>query len=285
MLLNIFNFFKPIFKKNEGVACKVCCVKLRMATFSHTDILNMPTATAQFIKSLNMALPCKLSTLVARAHMLCPELKEFCADGLGLSGRDKGSVGKLVEYYIFGRLPNNDSSADTAFGDCKATHVKKLGDGFNAKERLTLTNCGSTGDYSTLQHIVDAEVLAENRCYSKIQTGILTVLEHSDAVGGPMDKTVLCLFRYDITELPATLREVVATDYEKIRTCVKDKAVSQAGQTYLHIHPHGAGHGSTTRAFGFTNKFVTQLIAFYTGWPLFETGRSLYFKSLPLVLQ
>lgn len=262
-------------------------LKIYMDTFRHADILNIPAVTAEFIKELSSALPCTLGTLVARAHMLCPELKEFCNKGLGLGARDKGSVGKHVEYYIFGRLPNNDSSADTAFGDCKATHVKKFGDGFNAKERLTLTNCGSTGDYSTLQHIVDADSLSANRCYSKIRTGILTVLEHSETAcaANVMDKKVLCLFRYDITELPVGLRDVVAEDYEKIRTCVKAGAVSQKGQTYLHIHPHGAGHGSSTRAFGFTNKFVTQLIGFYTGWPLFETGRSLYFKSVPLVLQ
>jgi len=251
-----------------------------MDTFSHADILTMPAVTAQFINRLGSALPCKLSALVARAHMLCPELKNFCNGDLGLSGRDKGSVGKLVEYYIFGRLPNNDSSADTAFGDCKATHVKKCGDGFNAKERLTLTNCGSTGDYSTLQHIVEAEALASNRCYSKIQTGILTVLEHTEGVNSePMDKNVLCLFRYDITELPPGLREVVDEDYEKIRTCVKTGAVSQKGQTYLHICPHGSGHGSSTRAFAFTNKFVTQLIAHYTGWSIVTAGRSLCFKA------
>jgi len=254
-----------------------------METFTHSDILEMPDVTAKFIKTLGTVLPCKLSALVARAHELCPEIKAFCNSDLGLTGRDKGSVGKLVEYYIFGRLPNNDSEADTAFGDSKATHVKKFGNGFNAKERLTLTNCGSTGDYTTLQHIVDAEALSSNRCYSKIQTGILTVLEHSSGDGTPMDKNVLCLFRYDITELPAELRDVVAEDYEKIRTCVKTTSVSQKGQTYLHIHPHGAGHGSTTRAFGFTNKFVTQLIGHYTGWPIVTEGRSLYFRPSPAV--
>jgi len=252
----------------------------REMSFKHLDILTNIEKGAAYIKALSSCLPLPLKALVAKAHELAPEIKTFC-DSKQLTAKlskDKGLTGKKVEFYIFGRLPNSESTADTAVGDVKATHIKKQGAlGHSAKERLTLTNCGSTGDYDTLQHIVDSPSLEQSTRYCKIQTGILCVLEHDAAVTDDMDEIVHYLFRYDITELPATIQTVIAADYQKIRQRVIDKDVSQSGQTYLHIHPHGSGHGSTTRAFGFTNKFVTTLIAHYGEKALMTKGRSLYF--------
>jgi hypothetical protein len=240
--------------------------------FTHQLILKNATVTAAYIHELSRVLPLPLTSLIDKAHRLCPEIKAFCDSHIMSEhmGKDKGHTGKKVEFFVFGRLPNNDSNADTTFGDIKATHIKKFKNlGYNAKERLTLTNCGSTGDYDTLQHIVDSPTLSTSSRYGKIQTGILCVLDS--------EEVVRYLFRYDITELSVAQQKVLEEDYQKIRKCVQDKAVSQAGQTYLHIHPHGAGHGSTTRAFGFTNRFVTTLIAYYGKLPLITKGRSLYF--------
>jgi len=240
--------------------------------FTHQLILKNAAVTAAYIHELSKVLPLPLSGLITKAHELCPEIKAFCDSQIltNRMGKDKGLTGKKVEFSVFGRLPNNDSNADTIFGDIKATHIKKFKNlGYNAKERLTLTNCGSTGDYATLQHIIDAPTLSASSRYCKIQTGILCVLDS--------DEIVRFLFRYDITELSSEIQTVLENDYQKIRKCVQDKAVSQSGQTYLHIHPHGAGHGSTTRAFGFTNKFVTALIAHYGKLTLITRGRSQYF--------
>jgi len=249
-----------------------------MPDFLHSEILNNTTVMRSYINALHKSLPCKLGQLITKAHELSPEIKTFCNSN-SLNSRmskDKGLTGKKVEFYIFGRQPNNDAHADTALGDIKATHIKSCKEGFNAKERLTLTNCGTTADYDSFQHILDATTLNLSSRYEKIQTGILCVLEHDKERVNDMDTVVRFLFRYDIQELPTEIRSVLDEDYEKIRECVKNKAVSQKGQTYLHIHPHGAGHGSGTRAFGFTNKFVTTLISHYTGRPLVKTGASLY---------
>ena len=248
--------------------------------FTHQLILKNAAVTAAYINELSRVLPLPLGKLIAKAHELCPEIKAFCDSHIMGSrmGRDKGLTGKKVEFFVFGRLPNNDSNADTTFGDIKATHIKKFKAlGYNAKERLTLTNCGSTGDYDTLQHIVDSPTLSTSSRYGKIQTGILCVLEQPTAGVTDLDEIVRYLFRYDITELSVELQKVLEEDYQKIRKCVQDKAVSQVGQTYLHIHPHGAGHGSTTRAFGFTHKFVNALITHYGKIPLLTRGRSQYF--------
>lgn len=248
--------------------------------FTKQAILENVATTKSYIHELQACLPISLKGLIQKAHTLCPEIKEFCGSRV-LGARmdsDKGRIGKKIEYFIFGRLPNSESTADTAFGDIKATHIKKFKAlGYNAKERVTLTNCGSTGDYTTLQHIVDSPSLSTSLRYGKIQTGILCVLEKPDNSTQDLDEIVHFLFRYDIAELPSELKSVLEADYQKIRKCVEAKAVSQAGQTYLHIHPHGAGHGSTTRAFGFTNRFVTTLIAHYGNRVLVSQGRSQYF--------
>jgi hypothetical protein len=65
-------------------------------------------------------------------------VKEYCklnADSIrDLKFTDKGGLGKKVEFYIFGRLPNNDRNPDTDFGDIKTTHIKKCRDGFVLKK-------------------------------------------------------------------------------------------------------------------------------------------------------
>lgn len=229
------------------------------------------TATAeQYLRALQPHLPCSLPELIGHAEAVCPELRTFCAaNERSFGARDKGSVGKIVEFRIFGRLPNSESTPDLTLGDVKATHVKKMAKGYNAKERLTLTNVGATSNYANLQHILDNELEANSR-WAKVKQGILVVLEHST-------DNVMALFHYDITSVPAWM-ETVRADYEKIRDCVRAEAVSQTGQTFLHIHPHGS-KASSTRAFGFTNKFVTRLICHYTGRTLVESGRSFYFTG------
>ena len=66
-------------------------------------------------------------------------------------------------------------------------------------------------------------------------------------------------------------------DFIKIKTGVLEKNVSQSGQKYLHIHPHGCKDG-LTRAFGFTNKFLTRLVSIYLNVPIIVKGRSEYIE-------
>ena len=94
-----------------------------------------------------------LRDVIAHAHTLCPELAAYVTANESVfnsrSSRDKGSVGKMVEFYIFGQLPNSDPTPDLAWGaDIKATHFKATKGGYNA-ERVTITNCGSTGKPET----------------------------------------------------------------------------------------------------------------------------------------
>ena len=68
---------------------------------------------------------------------------------------------------------------------------------------------------------------------------------------------------------------VMNADFANIQHRINTHTVSQRGQKYLHIHPHGS-KGSKTRAFGFTNKFVTKLVSIQTEKPLTTKGNSFY---------
>jgi hypothetical protein len=249
-------------------------------SFTLNLIHTHPPTALKYIEQLQTVHPCTFQVQINHAHELCPELKSFCeANQQKLVGTDKGSVGKLVEFFLFGRLPNNDRAPDLTLGDIKATHIKKVGSFYNAKERLTLTNVGSTTHPTTLQHIVES-TLQENKCYPKVRNGVLAVFERNKTrptMEEIFEEKLVALFHYDLESLPAETRTVVEEDYGRIATCVRDNAVSQKGQQYLHIHPHGS-KGSKTRAFGFTNKFVTTLICHYTSRPLIKKGRSWMFS-------
>jgi hypothetical protein len=243
------------------------------------DIHTNAEVAKDYIEILASYLPCRLEELFQKAQTHCPELGPFCQKNACKVGtRDKGSAGKLVEFHVFGRLPNSESTPDIFLGDIKCTHVKSIADGYNAKERLTLTNVGATSDYANLQHILDFDLEANPR-WEKVRQGILVVMKHEEGKWTTQEKvlkeTVMGFFHYDITS-KEEWKKVIQTDYEKIRDCVRAKAASQRGQEYLHIHPHGSKN-SSTRAFGFTNKFVTRLICHYTDKKMVESGKSLYF--------
>jgi hypothetical protein len=227
------------------------------------------------MKELNMKLPCSFGKLIQYQYQLNRDVAEFCKKNqILLKGRDKGNVGKMIEFHIFGRLPNNDSAPDLGDRDIKTTHIKKLQKGgWNAKERLTLTNCGSTSNYLTLQHFLTTEKLEASTLFPKIRKGILFVFRHDKTITDIYDEIVDSIIEYDILQLPDEVKNTIYEDYAKIQACVRDQTVSQKGQRFLHIHPHGS-KGSKTRALGFTNKFVTFLICHYTGRPLNKNGIS-----------
>lgn len=222
-------------------------------------------------------LPCTFQTLIDFAYERNPDLKTFCeTNAFPLRPCDKGYTGKLVEFHLFGRLPNNDSAPDLGLehGDLKTTHIKETRFGWSAKERLTLTNCGSTANYETLQHLTEGK-LSTNKLYPKLQRGLLVVFEQAP-VDSVYNKTIAAIVQYDLDKLPKDIQTGIQADYAAIQERVRTQTVSQSGQKFLHIHPHGS-KGSSTRALGFTNKFLTYLIADGLGVELKTKGRSTYF--------
>ena len=92
-------------------------------------------------------------------------------------------------------------------------------------------------------------------------------------------------------KLPKKMLEVINDDYNSIRQCIIEKRVSQKGQKFLHIHPHGSGNGSGTRALGFTSKFITIVVALRIAEiykknienVLIKSGRSLFINNKNLL--
>jgi len=241
---------------------------------------------------------CSLQMLIKTVHCICPELQQFCKENEDkfkiTSIKDKGLTGKIVEFYLFGNLPNNVSCPDTIYGDIKTTHFKNIGTeinnnnnntkSFNAKERLTLTNFGDPSKQVNIDAIADKKSLQETKFYDKIKRGIILIFQHDtityETVETYYNKKILGIVLYDLDTLFVShkdISEIFQEDFIKIKTCILEKNVSQSGQKYLHIHPHGPKDGSS-RAFGFTNKFLTRLVSIYLDVPLITKGRSDYIE-------
>ena len=259
-----------------------------MAIFSLEAIRTIASICILFLQSLPKNKP--LQEVIEYAHSICPDLKAEVEAKKHLfnsaKSRDKGNIGKIVEFFIFGQLPNSDTNPDLLWGaDIKATHFKSNKNGhFNAKERLTITNCGKTADYSTFEAVSSAETLKSCKFYPKIQNGVLFVFEHQSSDGKyatpetNMQKRLLTVCAYNTDELPEEFQKQMQNDFADIQNKISTETVSQKGQKYLHIHPHGS-KASSTRAFGFTNKFLTRLVAHTNNPPLTEKGRSLYIEK------
>jgi len=235
---------------------------------------------------------CSLKNLISTVHFICPELEVFCQENENkfkiTSTTDKGLIGKIVEFKLFGNLPNSASSPDMEYGDIKTTHFKNLGKdnskAFNAKERLTLTNFGDPSKQVNIDTIADKNTLQETKFYDKIKSGIILIFQNEtvnyETIQSYYDKKILGIVFYNLDNLFANHTDIANTfqeDYIKIKNCVLENNVTQAGQKYLHIHKHGC-KGGVTRAFGFTNKFLTKLVSIYLNIPLIVKGRSAYIE-------
>ncbi len=231
------------------------------------DIKNSSDTLDLYIQYLN-ASNTTVFDMIRRAKEICEELPDINDPFIEtLKLKDKGSLGKLLEYLLFGQKPNCDSNPDLLklCLDLKVTHFKKLKNGnYNAKERLTITNCGTTDNYETFHNIVNSKTLQDCKYYVKCQKGLLFVVEHSEgkykSIQDIIQQKVICICRYNMTDFKHEHLIQIDADYSNIRERISNQTVSQKGQKYLHIHPHGC-KGSHTRALGFTNKFLTILVA------------------------
>jgi hypothetical protein len=177
--------------------------------------------------------------------------------------KDKGLLGKIVEFYIFGNLPNSNSSPDTKLGDIKTTNLKKLKNGsLNAKERLTLTNFGNPFSEEILDEIVTKKSINETKYFKKISKGVIIVGIHDSSLKNSFEellqKKIIGFISYSFENFDNEDLIKINYDFEKIKECLIEGKPTQSGQKYLHIHRHSSGGEDKTRAFGFTNKFLTK---------------------------
>lgn len=235
---------------------------------------------------------CSLRLLIDTVHSVCTELEDFCMKNEEkfkiTSIKDKGLIGKIVEFYLFGNLPNNASCPDLQYGDIKTTHFKNIGkcspNTFNAKERLTLTNFGDPSKESNINLISDKNSIQETKFYDKINKGIILIFQHETKTFEKIEifyqKKIMGIVFYNLNDIfvnQPDIASIFQNDFEKIKKCIIEKNVSQCGQQFLHLHKHGCKDG-VTRAFGFTNKFLTKLVSIYLKLPLIVKGKSEYIQ-------
>ena len=115
----------------------------------------------EYLAYLNKYSNCTIDELIEYARIKFPNLLNCKKEDIKSNKTDKGKEGKILEYCLFGNLPNSISGPDLKnLGiEIKATKFKSLYGGFNAKERLTITNCGTTIVPSTKPAFEISEIL------------------------------------------------------------------------------------------------------------------------------
>ena len=240
------------------------------------DVVSNKTVLYKYLEYLNKNIKNiknkSLREIIQCARSICsglPSEEELIKNLLSNKNKtDKGLTGKIIEYGLFGQKPNSDSSPDIIkLGyDIKTCAFKTLKNGGkNAKERQTLTNCGNTTNYETFNNISINEYFSECDYYKKCRSFIL-IVRNDDKIkfktlDESLDQTMLCIMCFNIENLSTEICEIINNDYTMIRQTIYEKKVSQKGQKFLHIHPHGAGHGSGNRALGYTANFITLIVA------------------------
>lgn len=247
--------------------------------------------STEYLKLINLYILEKkgetLLDIINYCHKISPELKLFCSENekyLKIKNKkDKGLLGKIVEFYIFGNLPNSNSSPDTKLGDIKTTNLKKLKNGsLNAKERLTLTNFGNPFSEEILDEIVTKKSINETKYFKKISKGVIIVGIHDSSVKNSFEnllqKKIIGFISYSFENFDNEDLIQINYDFEKIKECLIEGKPTQSGQKYLHIHRHSSGGEDKTRAFGFTNKFLTKIIANFLGLDFIENKKKYFFN-------
>lgn len=247
-----------------------------------SQIKNSPDYLVLINNFLKSNTDSNLGDLINYCHSISNELGDFCKSNESLfpslKPNDKGSLGKIVEFYIFGTLPNSSTSWDLGYGDLKVTNFRKLKNGlYTAKERLTITNLGDPEKPGVIEEVTTKDSLKGTKFYNKISKGIVVFCLYDNVdntLKKLLNRKILGIVQYDIENFSKETILQINEDFKMIQNCLSDGKPTQKGQKYLHLHKHG-GKGDNRRAFGFTNKFLTRLVADALGLPLIEKGNSL----------
>lgn len=236
--------------------------------FTINEILNNKKICLNYVTYLNTFMGKSLKYMIKHVCIKCPELKIHTTNMCESIKKDKGSLGKLVEKIFFGINPNPNPNPDiVSLGiDIKTTNFKllKKTNTYNAKERLTITNCGDTSNYKTFDNIVENKIFTQCKYFNKIKEGILLIFDNTTGNSCLLNKKFLCAFYYNYYTMPDFFKKQINKDYQTIRKLIISNSITQSGQKYLHIHTHGIKN-STSRALGFKHKFVTLLAGYMLG--------------------
>jgi hypothetical protein len=254
MLPRRIRFTSLIFRK------KICTGSPKRS-YLLSDVKTKESVLENYVSELNSLCPAPLHEITDHAKMICDDLGCVYYENMSdnFKHTDKGITGKYVEAALFGTMPNTNAGSDLPNGyDIKTTHAKKNKDLYSAKERMTITNCGTKNDYLSFRRITNSSELKDCRHYAKMQRGVLFVFLHEPKVSPGAEpvlwiqnKTLLSVFTYDLERLPSEEMAILNSDYSVIRKCINDDKISQRNQQYLHIHKHGTKKKSKCLRVGF----------------------------------
>ena len=203
----------------------------------------------KFVKFFNKHWGKSFSEILEICCDKCPALKDnFDKDfedfKKNFKKTDKGILGKFVEKFYFA-INNNCNpipDLDILGVDIKATNFKKLKkyNGYNAKERLTLTNVGTEDDYKTFSNIVNNNFV-ECKAFKKIKEGIIFIFEWNEkqwiTFDDLMDSKLLWVLHYDYNTFPEDFKEQILKDYADIqKKCKKKKFLKKDRNIYIFVN-------------------------------------------------
>jgi len=180
---------------------------------------------------------------------------------------DKGLCGKILEFALFGNMPNSDSDPDLGDnGDIKTNKWEKLkkSGGYRATERIKIGSAGNTDNWSSFDHILNSSNITQLKKWGKMSCGIIPLIERGKnsctTLECILNLRILYVAKYDLGK--SIYIDALNEDLENIKRKLRNRNASQKGQKYLHLHTQGAGKGKNAgRALGYTPKFVTTLVA------------------------
>jgi hypothetical protein len=180
---------------------------------------------------------------------------------------DKGLCGKILEFALFGNMPNSDSDPDLGDnGDIKTNKWEKLkkSGGYRATERIKIGSAGNTDNWSSFDPILNSSNITQLNKWRKMSCGIIPLIERGKNSCGTLEcilnLRILYVAIYDLGK--SNYVDALNEDLENIKGKLRNRNASQKGQKYLHLHTQGAGKGKNAgRALGYTPKFVTTLVA------------------------
>ena len=247
--------------------------------FYAKDVISDDNILIEYIKALNTRKSENIHNLVSYSKTICSglpselQITDFINQNTKKK-KDKGFLGKFIEFVIFGQYPNSKSSTDFSERDLKITHFYKTKKGLIAKERITITNCGNLNNLETFDNISNSECIEDTRFINKIKKGLLFVflkisITKYDTFDDILNQPLIYIVPYNIdTSIGSTVNNDFLIIKNQIlhakqdQNYIQNHIITQKGQNMLHIHPHGC-KGSNTRALGFKQKSITELVGKY----------------------
>lgn len=259
--------------------------KSMQTIFTLNDIKTNDNKNEEFIKLLNKKKGCTLMELINYAQSICPDLNNYSINDIPYNERNKGMLGEIIEYMLFGQRPNSSSNPDLPHleTDIKCTNFNfNHNRGYNAKERLTITNFGQENNIASFSSITNNLRFKDTTHYKKLRKGILFAFQYNkiNTLESILNRKFIGVIKYDLEKLPDNFKTVIQNDFDDIKGKILSQPpnFTQSGQKKIHMCKHGNGGGCVTRALAFTQKFVTELFCIFSDNQLLTRGNSIYFR-------